>query len=102
MAAIPSLKQLRERYSKEQLTIIGVSEDLDLKTLKKAVVAYKMNWIHVYDEGEILASKYSVANYPTYILMDSKGNILFRSSGGNDKLKMGEVIEEKLRIRAKN
>lgn len=82
MKQIPFLKSIREDYSKDSLVIISISGDVDYKKFNRVIQEKKMNWIHVYD-SKFLPHLFGISAYPTLILIDDKGVILYDGKQGN-------------------
>lgn len=85
MKQIPFLKKIREEYSEESLIIMSISGDVDYKNFSNVIQNQKMNWIHVYD-SEYLPQLYGITIYPTLILIDKMGTIIFDGNQEDDKL----------------
>ena len=84
---LPGIKALKEKYYGEGFQLVSIAFDKDREILKKHIESEQMNWINLWDEDsdtkrkELLSSKYKVTEFPTTILIDPKGKILFRDSG---------------------
>lgn len=84
--AIPELKNMYKLY-KNSIEFISVAHDKpeDLDKLKQLIHKYNMTWHHLYDnmkpDKSIIAKEYKVQEYPTSILIDPKGKVVFRSVG---------------------
>jgi thiol-disulfide isomerase/thioredoxin len=89
----PHLKEVYEKYKSKGLEIIGIAEEKN-KNLdecetawKKAVKEDGLPWIQVinnYDkEKDDLVVKYGIQAFPTKILLDKNGKIVFRVVIGN-------------------
>lgn len=82
--AIPSIRELYNLYSKDKFSIISIAyeKEENLSKLMDLINDNKMLWNHIVvrqDESEYnLVKSYSISSYPTYILIDPKGNICFR------------------------
>lgn len=94
---VPYIKELRQDFNHSDLEIIGVSADHNIKNLNKGIVAYQMNWKHVYDELGDIANDFGVTAYPTMFLIDQKGKVLWKGEGfSKNKLdKVREIIAGK-------
>lgn len=96
-ASHPHLKELYSRYKDKGLEIVGIAEEKsdDPETAKKrwldAIEADGMNWIQVlnnYDKKRSdLVMAYGIDGFPTKILLDKEGKVLFKIVGnGGDEL----------------
>lgn len=82
MAQIPALKEIRDTFPIERLEIIGVSLDNDPAAFYTTVRDKMMGWRHLWDEKKDCTRLYGVSAYPTIILIDPKGKIVLRKTGG--------------------
>jgi thiol-disulfide isomerase/thioredoxin len=77
ISGFPKMKEYYSRYG-EKLEIIGVAcrnKEIDwMNSIKK----HNINWLHVlnHEGSNDLTVKYSVAAYPTKILIDQSGNLV--------------------------
>jgi len=95
---IPRLKNIAERY-REHMNLISVAfeKDANLSKLKSLIRENDMDWYHVRENWEFnnplnLTKLYYVQVYPTFILIDKSGKIVFREEG-NEGI---EILESKL------
>ena len=108
IAVIPELKELFQKYQPHNVELISVAcelgkdEDKMLSKAKNFVQQKGMNWIHLFEnknnnDSELsLIRKYSVDVYPSTILIDPEGKIIFRGEGKSGVRQMLEVLNEKL------
>jgi thiol-disulfide isomerase/thioredoxin len=103
--ALPMLRDINKRYH-NQITIVSVAcreeEDLGERFLK-LIEKEKMNWKHVYysfdsleDERSSLPAVANISSYPTVIVINKEGEILYNESG------YSEEKEDKLNSFLKN
>ncbi len=80
---IMGIPRMKEYYSKYQNKIEFIS--IDCKDSKnswlKAIVKYDLKWINLYAENGEITDKYGVGGYPTKIIIDKEGKIVFKSIG---------------------
>ena len=79
MAEIPFIQEVRKNYDPKKLVIIGISEDRDIINLKKVISDKKMDWIHFYDKENEISRLYNVSAFPTLILLNKEGTIVYKS-----------------------
>lgn len=86
IAGIPELKQFAKDY-KDRIEIISIAFDRDEDTSKlKAIISeHEMDWTHIkepriFNNESGLNNKFDVKSFPTFILIDKNGNIIFNSS----------------------
>ena len=74
---IPLLQKLKKEYL-DELQIISVSYDTDTSAFNKAIKKYKMNWINIIDDDNLI-SKYGKTAIPALYFLDPKGKVIFNS-----------------------
>lgn len=95
IADFPALKKLGAAYP-EQLHILGIASDKEVNW-RKAVAHYDLSWIQILNgssEFDFVA-RLNVTGFPTKILVDPNGKIVYRGSGGGEETfaKMADIIE---------
>jgi thiol-disulfide isomerase/thioredoxin len=93
--AIPHLNEMHQKYSARGLHIIGVaaehgSRGEQLQALAKARTAYKIQYTAALCPGALgepcpLRSAFSVTSFPTFILIDRSGRVLFSGQGASEE-----------------
>ena len=82
LEAIPRVKLLYNLYSKKGLQVFGYSATDEVDKWKQFLSLEKINWISTIadstDKGKSPSSSYFVMYTPTYILINSKGEIVHR------------------------
>jgi len=94
-ASVPSLRALVERSAGQPLVVISVSVDQDEAALKSFLEEYGMTWSQVWDRERAHVADLGVSGYPTYILADHEGVIVFRHAGWGDAAE--RAVESELR-----
>jgi thiol-disulfide isomerase/thioredoxin len=81
--AMPSLKKARDQFS-STFDIISITSDRDIDRVKNYLLKNDINWKNAIKLNKTLLSKEMVQYYlPTYVLIDSRGKIVYR--GGDEK-----------------
>jgi thiol-disulfide isomerase/thioredoxin len=93
--AIPSLKALVGRSAEQPLVVISVANDPNEEALKTFIAEHGMGWPQVWDRERRFVREMNVTGYPTYILADHEGRIVFRYSGWGDAVE--KAIQSELR-----
>jgi len=81
---IPELKLANSEY-KHKIKFLSIAYDkrVNISQLKEIISDNGLNWNHLFDDREDrnsqLAKNYKVQQYPTTILIDPKGKVVFRS-----------------------
>lgn len=83
IAEIPTIIGLRETYPHEKLEIISITLDSDFTAFSSAQQKYKMNWVHIYGDNDII-KKFGVQPIPEIYLIDRAGKIIYKNIGSND------------------
>ncbi|MCK9628276.1 MAG: redoxin domain-containing protein [Bacteroidales bacterium] len=95
-ASHPHLREIYEKYKSMGLEIVGVAnernKDLNkcFESWKKAVKEDGMTWIQVLNddgsESVNLSDIYAIEGFPTKILLDKEGKIIFRAVGNTPEI----------------
>ncbi|TFF33585.1 TlpA family protein disulfide reductase [Mucilaginibacter psychrotolerans] len=94
MAEIPFLKEIRKKNSPEKLVIIGISADFDSKKLNAVVKNQEMSWIQFHDRNREISRLYGIEAYPTLILIDKEGRMIYESNlVTNDQDRLPKMLE---------
>ncbi len=95
IADFPDLKKLKMQFP-NQLEVLGIAQDKD-EAWKKAIEAHGLNWTHILNgtQNDDFVSRLNVIGFPTKILVDPNGTIVYRSSGGGSSSfeKIAEIIK---------
>ena len=82
VASIPHLQKLSRRSAKSPFVLLSVSNDGDGEMLRRFVEEHEMTWPQVWDEDRKLVRElFQVSRYPTFIVVDHEGEIVYRQSG---------------------
>ncbi|HEY8388216.1 MAG TPA: TlpA disulfide reductase family protein [Parasegetibacter sp.] len=96
MAGMPGLKALKAKYP-AHLEIVGIAKDSE-NAWRKEIERSQLNWIHILNGNQEFdfVARLNVAGFPTKILVDPEGTILYRVVG-EDKAsaeKISRFIDE--------
>lgn len=89
--SVPHLRHLNRKMKDAPFVIVGLSVDHDQEELLAFVEAEELNWPQYWDKRRELAQLYGVNGYPTYILIDHQGSIVFEFEGWGEGV--GPIIE---------
>jgi cytochrome c biogenesis protein CcmG, thiol:disulfide interchange protein DsbE len=81
--AFPQLAKLAEKY-RDQITIVGVSEDDDPNGIEEFVAIYDGTFDVVWDEGKQFAGKWQPKAMPASFVVDAGGVVRFVHLGYDD------------------
>lgn len=80
--ALPDLKALHEQMKGEPFTLISVSVDESKSDVAAFVKKNGMTWTQGWDgSGELTSNTFAVESFPTYIVLDHQGTLVYRQSG---------------------
>lgn len=95
MREVPFIKTVRKKYAQDKLTIIGISQDRNLAKLKQVIKQQGMNWVHYYDGETEISRLYGINEFPTLILLDDQGKIIYKSGHiKNDRIEIPKLLED--------
>lgn len=99
MHTLPVLDQLEKKYSGKPVIFIGVHSakypnEKDPKNIEQAVLRYEINHPVLVDREMITWERYGVSAWPTIIIIDPRGNIIYKQSGEGQK----EMIEDAIDV----
>ncbi|MVT09289.1 TlpA family protein disulfide reductase [Chitinophaga tropicalis] len=76
---IPIIREIRQRYSKEQLEIISVAVESPLEKVQQIIKEQQIDWINIVNDKKINLL-YQINAYPEVFLIENKGNIIYKYS----------------------
>src|SRR5215475_5205657 len=81
-ADLPTVKQLNEKFSKSDFSVLGISMDEDPAALRAKVAEKRLPWPQIMDgrsfDGD-LPTRYSVQATPAYFVVDRSGRVVART-----------------------
>jgi thiol-disulfide isomerase/thioredoxin len=92
----PELKRINKELHKD-VNILGVAYDESLENVRKYKTANQMNWRHAFYERKSnsgIVRDLKITSYPTFILLDKKGVIVYRGSGLEALLEVEKMIKK--------
>ena len=87
IAELPSLAEAYSQY-KDKLPFVSVAFDSDLDKIKPLMEKNGIVWQQYYlskAQEKAQAEKYSINSFPTFMLIDKKGQVIYRSDRDDDK-----------------
>jgi len=79
--AVPHLKELDSSLPDDAFQIVGINVDDELKKLQGWTATYGITWPQVWDEGLKVVQTLQIRDFPTYIVLDSRGRVAYSTSG---------------------
>jgi thiol-disulfide isomerase/thioredoxin len=86
--ATPALGRLAKRLEGEPFELVAVSNDAEREVLEKYVAEHAMDWTQVWDrDGSVARDAFLVRSYPTYVVLDHEGRVIYRVSGWGESIR---------------
>ncbi len=89
---IPHLIQLREKYSEDELIMIGINLDQDASTMKKFNKKTGLNYTTFHDTGAI-QNLYNISAIPFTVVYGKKGNTIYAEAGYVDAKTLIKTVQ---------
>ena len=99
-ASIPHLKEIYAKYKDKGFEIVGVTNDTDHDSWKKAIEEDQSPWIHVADvfpekyRGAEVIARYAAHYLPTLYLIDKEGKMIGKIEHTDLDTKLKELFGE--------
>jgi TonB family protein len=102
VAALPTLRNLQKRYTKDPFVILSVSSDSDEAVVRTFVDKNQMVWPQYWDRDRKVQQAFDIRAFPTYVLIDQEGVVRFRTTGGGIMAPAGldGAIKKQLKVLA--
>jgi len=75
---LPILVDLHERYAADGLRVVGVSLDVDLAVLERAVEKYRLPYTILHDATSTVTKPFQVGQLPATFLFDAQGRLVWQ------------------------
>lgn len=81
----PDIKRLFNKYNRVKLQIIGVAYDDERQPVIDYAAEQEMDWLQLFDQRKStvpgVTQQYKIIAFPTFIIVDPKGEIVLREKG---------------------
>lgn len=106
MHTLPTLAQLEKKYKDEPVVFIGVHSgkfftEQEASNVKSAVARYEIEHPVVVDKEMQIWGKFQINAWPTILIIDPTGTIVYKQSGEGQKDEIDDIIEVLLQNHAK-
>ncbi len=96
---LPDIKKISTLYRSKPFKIISIAYDEEVNRVKKSITKEKMFWDNFFEpfekaNGKSIVSDYKVKSFPTTILIDPKGKILFRATSVREFKDLKLLVEQ--------
>jgi thiol-disulfide isomerase/thioredoxin len=98
MHMLPALAILEKKYEGKSVVFIGVHSakffnEQDKKNIESAVARYEISHPVVVDKNMSIWRKYDVSGWPTIIIIDPNGTIVYKQSGEGQKESIEDTVD---------
>ena len=80
-AGMPGLKSIAHRHANDPFVLVSISNDPDKTAVVDFVAKNEMTWPQVWDERQDIIRRCGVDSYPTYLLLDPSGEVIYSRKG---------------------
>jgi len=82
---MPAMRKFRDKY-KGKVKILGIAKDGNIEGWKREIIASGLNWFHILNGvgDKDFVARFNVQGYPTKIVIDPDGKIIYRSTGESE------------------
>lgn len=107
MHTLPVLAELEEKFSDMPVVFIGIhsakfSNEQDRRNIEHAVRRYEISHPVLVDRNMTVWQRYDVSGWPTIVIIDPRGTVVYKQSGEGQKEMVEDTIEVLLEKHAKN
>ena len=98
MHMLPALEELEKKYKGKSVVFIGVHSakffnEQDKKNIEQAVARYEISHPVVVDKNMSIWRKYDVGGWPTIIIIDPYGTIVYKQTGEGQKESIEDTVD---------
>lgn len=107
MHTLPVLAELEKKYEGQPVVFIGVHSakffnEQDRKNIEQAVARYEISHPVIVDKKMAVWNKFGVTGWPTIVIIDPNGTLVYRQSGEGQKDMIEDTIDVLLEKHAKS
>jgi thiol-disulfide isomerase/thioredoxin len=97
MHTIPDLEWIEKKYHDKPVIIIGVhsakfSNEQEVDNIKEAIRRYEIHHPVIADRNMAIWQAHNVAGWPTLVVIDPRGNVVYRQSGEGQREYLEDII----------
>ncbi len=98
MHMVPTLSKIEEEYKNEPVVVIGVhsakfENEQKPENIEEAIGRYEITHPVVVDKGMKIWKAYGANAWPTIVIVDPKGTIVYKKSGERSINEIGSMVE---------
>ncbi len=85
-----------------QIDFVSIAYDKNIDLVSKYIAENNMSWFNLFETGGKIApiagiaKAYRISSYPTLILIDPTGKIIFRDTGTDGFKRLKDLIKKKM------
>ena len=90
----PDLKKLQKNYIAKHFEIVGIPYDKKKNDVEKYLKDNDLAWLNAWDDfnNPVISKKFLIREYPTFVLLDKSGRIIFRGSGKEALIRVEQLL----------
>lgn len=97
MHTLPDLDWIEKKYSDKPVVVIGVhsakfDNEQEAENIREAIGRYEINHPVIADRNMEIWQSYDVSGWPTIVVVDPKGNVVYQQSGEGQRENLDDVI----------
>ncbi|WP_170299183.1 TlpA family protein disulfide reductase [Larkinella terrae] len=92
---LPDLKKMHTTLDNKKITMVGVCYDKNVEIVENFLKKREIDWTQLFDpqSGSVFGKQFAVSSYPTFIVIDPSGKIVFKDEGLTGFQRLKEQIE---------
>jgi len=94
IAAVPKLNALQQKYESKGLQVVGINAGDTVNDIQFFIDKNSPNYMSVWDKDSKVSDAYGIIGYPTVILLNKQGKLVFQGSPQSEKLE--KLLQELL------
>ncbi len=98
MHTLPDLAKIEQKYRGKPVIVVGVHSakffnEQDANNIKEAIARYEIEHPVIVDQKMQIWQSYSVSGWPTIVIIDPAGNIVYKQSGEGQREYIEDVVD---------
>ncbi|MEW6604749.1 MAG: thioredoxin-like domain-containing protein [Thermoproteota archaeon] len=97
MHTLPDLEWIEKKYHGKPVVVIGVhsakfNNEQEVENIREAIGRYEISHPVIADRNMEIWQSYGVSGWPTLVVIDPKGNVVYQQSGEGQRENLDDVI----------
>lgn len=91
---LPDLKAMHSRLDKQKIAMVGVCYDKNIGVVEAFLQKREIDWTQLFDPqvNATISKQFAVTGYPTFVVIDPSGKIVFKDEGLTGFQRLSEQI----------